>query len=63
MDKAALRESIAIEDNADCMAMLGDFHEASWLMKQVNAIRARELGLRGCDPNILRERTREALGL
>jgi hypothetical protein len=58
-DMVELRESVALESQADLMAAACRFGDASRLMRQVNAIRRRAFG--SFDPNELRERTRAAL--
>jgi hypothetical protein len=58
-DLVELRESVDLENCADLHAVSGNFGEASWLMKQANAIRKRIFG--PYDPNVLREKTHAAL--
>jgi hypothetical protein len=56
-----LRRSVQFEDQSDLMAAAFNFGEASRLMREANAIRARKFG-QGLDPNRLRALTAEALG-
>lgn len=58
--QAELRRSVELEGQSDLYAVACCFRNASSLMKEVNAIRARVFG-RGLEPNDLRERTLEYL--
>jgi hypothetical protein len=57
---SALKQSVALENQADSYAMNLRFREAVSYMKEANAIRSRVFG-RGLDPNDLRARTMSVL--
>lgn len=54
-----LRESVELEHRSDLCAAGGNLREATYLMREANALRAKHFGK--LDPNELRERTMAAL--